>query len=585
MARMAVSCVRTLSLAVALILSIQILQPEIAGAYPVLTLTKTACSLTMGGTCGTQIATTAGSNVEYIISYSNSGTTGPVTISDTLQAGQAYVPGSCTVNSGSGGTCGASAGYPTIVSFTFPSIPANTSGQVTFSVAINSNATGSIQNMATAGYASVTYGASNTTTVAVSGPGPSPTPSGQFSVSKQVRNNTQGGTYSTGVTVYPTDTIQYAITLNNATTGTSTSVVVNDPLQPGQSFVYNSCAPYACTYDGSSVTFNVGTMAPGTQQTVTFMTNVASGSVTNGQVISNQASASATGYGTVYSNTTSAVVSGGATGGTGTSCVDYSCYYNYCNGYYYAGPCSTSPYTPTCGYYGCSYPTCPTYGCTAYPTSPYCNTYGCPGYPYCVTYTCATPTVVATSTTICGPVTSYTAPSGYQGGSITIAGETFALSSGVLATGTALTVPGNYCLSFTINSLGQVSSMVITPNVAGTSYVCGTVSPFTAGYAPYPGFSPYPGYTAYPTYGPYPGYGPYPTTSGMYGWGGPIMVGSYPFPVASNVYFPTTMNYGNQYCFLLAPAGTVTGSLSTIPTNATPLEQPSGRRVGHLLAD
>lgn len=176
---------------------------------------------------------------------------------------------------------------------------------------------------------------------------------------------------------------------------------------------------------------------------------------------------------------------------------------------------------------------------------------------------------------ICGVVTSYI-PSGSAYGYLIVNGENLTLMP-YLVPGGSIVVGGSYCLTLTADASGAITSVVIAPNIPGINYVCGTVSPFNPGYSPFPGYAPYPGYTPYPGSGSYPGYGPYPygTTPGMYGWGGPVMVGGYPFAVAPGTTFPFTVNYGNPYCFLMNP-GFINGSLSVVPTAASPSDEPAG---------
>jgi hypothetical protein len=58
-----------------------------------------------------------------------------------------------------------------------------------------------------------------------------------------------------------------------------------------------------------------------------------------------------------------------------------------------------------------------------------------------------------------------------------------------------------------------------------------------------------------------------------------MMIGGYPFYVPPSTYFPFNPQYGNPYCFTMGQQGAITGSVSVVPTAATPVEEPSG----HLL--
>lgn len=596
--------VRALTVALALVLGVGFLQPRIAAASPVVSLTKSICSYTYGGGCASTATVPGGTYVQYVITYTNGGTSGPLNITDVLSqpAAETYSPGSCTVPTGSGATCGDSGGSPDVVTFAFPNVPAGATGTVSFGVTISSGYSGSITNMAYAGYGASTYGSSNSTTLTVGGTGGytggyTGGGNGPLTVSKSVRDSSTGSSYGSTTYANPGDTLQYSITVTNGTTGTATSVVVYDTLQGYQTYRAGSCAPIYCNWDGQTVSFNVGALAPTQSATVTFMTNIVTSQVSNGTVIPNSAYVTSPPLPTSYSNTTAAsIVNANTYTGSGQQCTSTaSCTYPYCSGYYYPGYCPTS--YPTCGPYGCypGYPFCTSVAPSCSP-SPYCNYIGCSGYPYCVTYTCApvapvapvTPTVSITGqSTICGAVTSYVPPTGASAGQVTIDGESILLMPGVTVTGAVpLSTGGNYCLTFTTNTSGLVSSLVVTGNATGTQYVCGLVNPYQVGYYPWTGFgpygySPYPGYTSVPVsstpYGPYP-YGNY------YYWNGPMVIGGYPYAVNSTTTFPYAISYGTQYCFLLNTAGSVTGSLSVYPTAAFPVETPSGHRLGHNIA-
>jgi hypothetical protein len=56
-----------------------------------------------------------------------------------------------------------------------------------------------------------------------------------------------------------------------------------------------------------------------------------------------------------------------------------------------------------------------------------------------------------------------------------------------------------------------------------------------------------------------------------------MLIGGYPFFVAPNTVFPFQLQTGASFCFLLSPVGAVTGSLSVVPTLATPYTVPERR--------
>lgn len=204
------------------------------------------------------------------------------------------------------------------------------------------------------------------------------------------------------------------------------------------------------------------------------------------------------------------------------------------------------------------------------------------GYP---TFTGA-PFFTTSAVRVCGVISAYVAASSSDG-YLTMNGLTYGIMPYLVPQGVSIVVGASFCITFTINQYCLITSLSVAPNLPAVNYACGPISQFTPGYNPYPGFNPYPGYNPYPSYSPWPGYGPYPWggNPGTYGYGGPIMIGGYPFPVAPNTYFPFYPQYGNPYCFLMNQQGYVTGSLSVIPTAATPVEEPSGFRVtGHIFA-
>lgn len=132
--------------------------------------------------------------------------------------------------------------------------------------------------------------------------------------------------------------------------------------------------------------------------------------------------------------------------------------------------------------------------------------------------------VFGTNLTLCGTVTSFT------GNSITVSGVTLSIAPGAIGTGSPVTGT-NECISFQFNSVGQVSSLVVSSNLAGVGAICGV---YTTANSP-----------------------------------GTIRVGG--VTVASS--FSTNVQYfltpGAYYCFLLTPNGVAYAVLTGTPTAAT----------------
>jgi hypothetical protein len=375
---------------------------------------------------------------------------------------------------------------------------------------------------------------------------------------KTARDVTVGQSYGTNIYAFPGDLVRYQIVVSNGCTGTVTGVSISDSLQPGQT--YSACVPTTCMVSANTVTFSIGDMPVSTSATV-YIDVTVSPSYVN-QTITNVATVSSTNTASVSTNSTYVTV---VTSGT---CYSYnpSCY---------PPPCYNNP---ACNPQPCPYnnPSCTPQPCL-YSYNPSCVTppiYLPPSY---------TPSAI--SILICGAITAYTpayAGMGYLG----MNGMSFGISPYVVPGGMPIVVGASFCVLITFTAYAQIGAFTVKANAAGVSYVCGNLSPYSPGYAPYPGFNPYPGYTPNPGYGSYPGYGPYPYPGNpsMYGYGGPMMLGGYPFPVASGTQFPYGFSYGNPYCFLMN-GGYVSGALSVVVVAATPADDAAGvHRAGSQLA-
>lgn len=514
-----------------------------AAAATTLTASKTVENVTTGGTPGATATASPGNTLRYFLNFANTGSTpAAVTLTDTLQSGQNFLGCAPSPCSYSGGT----------VTFGPYTVAGGSGGQATLDVQVSPTFNGTLSNTFSAsapGATTVTSAATSTfvSGTAISGSG--------LGLEKQVRNMSTGAPENSGIIASPGNTVRYFLLVGaNALQQSATGVVITDTLQAGQTFANNCSVP--CTFDGvNTVRLTVGGLAPGTQQLVTFDATINSN--TCGQIITNTAGAAGTNTNAATSNGTSIVVTGSCAPAPVTLPV--------------VCPTACAPQPPT---------TCPN-ACAYYAPSYYYGGYGACGYG-CVG------TAYARTVTVCGVVQTYQAAVGATPGYMTVNGEAFILMPYMAASGSAISVGTSYCFTLTINGYCQITSMVVAPNVATASYVCGIVTPYTNGYAPwgpympYPAYSPYPGYspsyTATANYGPYGMSGPY---QGYYGFMGPMIVGGYPYPVSQNVAFPFSLSYGSPYCFLQNNVGVITGSLSVVPTSAATVESPTGTRHVH----
>ena len=104
-------------------------------------------------------------------------------------------------------------------------------------------------------------------------------------------------------TVSPGQPITYTMVVANDGTGTASNVVVSDTVPTNTT--YASCT-VGCSTNGppvTTVTWNLGSIAPQTSQTVTFTVTANTGLAVGSYTLSNQASVSATGVSAIPSNT------------------------------------------------------------------------------------------------------------------------------------------------------------------------------------------------------------------------------------------------------------------------------------------
>ncbi len=114
---------------------------------------------------------------------------------------------------------------------------------------------------------------------------------------------------ASGTQVVPGNTLAYTLLLQNTTPSQATSIVVTDNVPANSTLVTNSCAingtPFACS--GSSVTFNVGTLAGYGTATLTFQVTANTPAAAGDFTITNAASFTCSGVGGCTSGTSNSV--------------------------------------------------------------------------------------------------------------------------------------------------------------------------------------------------------------------------------------------------------------------------------------
>ncbi|UTI64601.1 hypothetical protein NBH00_25120 [Paraconexibacter antarcticus] len=217
----------------------------------------------------TTFATTAtakpGDVLEYQLVYTNAGpgTATGETVTDTLAAMQTFVAGSCTASTGT--TC--AFGAP-VLTWTIGSVPAGGTRTLTFQVKLdNSFPAGSTPVLNAAVYRSDQEPPVTTppTTVTV-------TANPSSSTVKAVRNVTTNGTFASTATAKPGNVLEYRLSYTNTGDAPATNAVVTDTIAAKQTYVPSSCTTTSgsCTVSSPTVTWTIGTVAPGDTKTLTF---------------------------------------------------------------------------------------------------------------------------------------------------------------------------------------------------------------------------------------------------------------------------------------------------------------------------
>lgn len=230
-------------------------------AAPVSALAKAVRDVTTGTAFGSSTDASPGDTIEYRLTYTNSGNApaSNVVISDPVPARTTYV--SCS------NSCTTTGSPVTSVSWTFASVAPGQTQVVTFQVRLDqtgftAGSTTPVTNVAQVCTAEEACTNSPPTSVNVKTP--------KSALAKAVRDVTTSSSFGTLVPASPGDTVEYRLTYTNSGPGTATGVVVSDPVPARTTYV--SCSS-TCTTDGppvTTVTWAIGTVAPGTSVVVTF---------------------------------------------------------------------------------------------------------------------------------------------------------------------------------------------------------------------------------------------------------------------------------------------------------------------------
>jgi len=254
-------------------------------AAPIQGLAKAERDVTTGGTFSAgPITANPGDVLEYQLVYSNTGNAAAtgVTVSDSLPARTTFV--SCTA------TCTHNA---TSVSWALGTVAPGTV-TLTFQVQLDSlfpAGTTPVDNTAVS--TSGQGGVNSNQVVANVNAAP------VQALHKQERDVTAGGTFSNGpISANPGDTLEYQLAYSNTGNAAATSVVVSDALPGRTTFV--SCSN-ACTHSATGVSWNLGSVNPGTV-TRTFMVKL-DATFPAGSTTVDNAAVSTSGQGNVNSNT------------------------------------------------------------------------------------------------------------------------------------------------------------------------------------------------------------------------------------------------------------------------------------------
>jgi uncharacterized repeat protein (TIGR01451 family) len=217
----------------------------------------------------------AGQTLTYSLTVRNNGTSTATNtvVTDTLPAGVTFA--SASAGSGRGAvSCPHSNGT---VSCALGSLAPNASIGITITVNVQSGATGTLNNSATAGSAEAdTNSADNTATTSTTiGGGSTPCPRGGCAVDLVLTQTDSPDPVQTG------QNLTYTLTVQNTGTAPASNVVVTDTLPGGVTFVSATASQGSCA-GTSTVTCNLGSLAGGATATVTIVVQpTANGTLSN----------------------------------------------------------------------------------------------------------------------------------------------------------------------------------------------------------------------------------------------------------------------------------------------------------------
>jgi len=239
------------------------LQPDSA-------LDKAVRNITIDGAFASSTDADPGDAIEYRLCYTNNGdgVALDVVVSDEIPSFSSFT--GCTGLGGEGDCTRAPAegtGPGTVVSFDLGDVAAGGSVDVFFRTILQSTFpqnSATFTNVATADTQQEDPVDSNEATVNVSAPPAS-------DLDKAVRNQTSDGAFDTTATAVPGDVIEYQLIYSNDGTGPASNVTITEEVPDHSTFL--DCSDACSNSDvtpGSTITWALGEIGPGTSTTVTF---------------------------------------------------------------------------------------------------------------------------------------------------------------------------------------------------------------------------------------------------------------------------------------------------------------------------
>jgi uncharacterized repeat protein (TIGR01451 family) len=264
---------------------------------PTLTITKDVRNLTQGGSYADSVTARQNDRVQYQIRVRNNGpvTATNVTLNDYGTSGTSFESGSLTVDG--------SARSGDVSSVSLGDMTSGREIVLTYTSSVYASS-GSYTNTARARASNATE-VSDTATVSVQTTVP-PTQNPTLSITKDVRNLTQGGGYAQSVNARQNDRVQYQVRVrNNGGSGTAQNVFVTDFGTSGTSFESGSLTVDGSSRSGSPSSISLGDLSSGREVTITYTSSVyaSSGSYTNTATAQSSNTPSVSDTATVYVST------------------------------------------------------------------------------------------------------------------------------------------------------------------------------------------------------------------------------------------------------------------------------------------